>query len=485
MEHSKLINILKTFSKEEMKQFEKFVSSPFHNSIKNNKKLITELKRFYPGFDNSKLTYEYLFGKIYAGKKFNKQMMWNLISAMEKLAKEFLELIALKQDKFQSRGLLLSELGKRKLLNDYVHSLNEMGKQLETNAIEYNYFENKGHLENFRQEYYHSMDRIQPMADSKLKATEYQIILFLRMTVGGLSDMRTLSYNHNCRFDVNIPLELAKHMDLESVVNYAHSKNFEYAFLVEIYFHALMTILKPDETKHFDRLRELYGIHFNKFTMSEKRAIMHWLVNYCVHGLEFDETKYRRIIFELNEFRLKEALVYYPEEQIPKVIYFQILSTALFVNEIEWSENFIKNYSSKLQPEIRKSLKALAYAMLYFQTKEYDKVLDNLNNVEFFEIVDKLYVRNLIAKTYYELNEIESLLHYIDASLHFLADNPSIPDNDRVSYTNLFNSLKKIVSIKEHSNSGAILPLRKAIEQMKIAGRKQWLIEKLDELEKK
>ena len=467
-----------------MKKFEKFVSSPFHNSVKNNKRLITELKRFYPRFDNGKLSYEYLFGKIYPGKKFNKQMMWNLISSIEKLARDFLELIALKQDKIQADGLLLSELGKRKLLNDYLHSLNQMEKQLETHPIDYDYFESKGHFENYRQEYYHLTDNIQPMSDSKVKASEYQIMLFLRMTVGGLNDMRALSDNYNTKFDVNIPMEFARNIDFEKIVAYARNKKFEYTFLIEIYYHALMTILISGETLHFNKLRELYTIHFNKFTLSEKRTIMHWLANYCIRSFRFNENKYRRIMFELNEFRLKEGLVYYPEGQIPKTVYFQILSCALYINETEWAANFIKNYTSKLQPKIRKSTKAIAYAYLHFGTKEYDKVLENLNNVQFFEITDKLYVRELIAKTYYETCKFESLLHHIDASLHFLADNPSVPERDRIPFVNFLNTLKKIIFIKENSDRVSVRKMRNTIEQIKSTEKSQWLMEKLDELGK-
>ena len=127
-------------------------------------------------------------------------------------------------------------------------------------------------------------------------------------------------------------------------------------------------------------------MHYNRFSPSEKRTIMHWLANYCSRRLEFDEPKYRRIIFELNQFRLKEGLVFYPEGPIPRKIYFQILTSALYINETKWAADFIKNYSPKLQPQMRESVSAMAYALLHFQTKEYDKVLKNLNDVRFFEI---------------------------------------------------------------------------------------------------
>lgn len=485
MKETKLINTLKTFSKEDIRMFGKFIASPFHNNGKNCMPLFIQLRKFYPDFDSDMLTNEILYKKLYPGRKFNKQVMWNLTSAMEKLSREFLEQTALRKNKFIKSELLLSEYGNRKLLNNYTRTISEMEELLESGGIDYDYFENKGHLENYKQEYYHLTDKVQLMSNSKLKASESQIMLFLRMTVGGLNDMKVLSEYHNFRFDVNIPMEFAKNLDLKNIAAYSRKKNFEYAFLIEIYYHSMMMLLEPDRTDHLDRLRELYNMHYEKFTLSEKRNMMHWIVNYCLSKMEFNENKYRRIIFELNQFRLKEGLAYYPANQLPKVIYIQILNAALAVQETEWAANFIKEYSSKLQPDIRESMKSMAYAFLYFHTKEYRKVLKNLNKVEFIDIQDKFFARTLTARSYYELNELESLLSYADASMHFLINNPSVTEMGRIYIHNFFKYLKKIVFIRENKDWDEIGILRNEIVKTEEISNKNWLLEKLNELENK
>jgi hypothetical protein len=483
MRDSKLINTLKTFSKEEMKMFGKFVASPFHNNGIKFTPLFKLLQKCYPDFEQHKLTHEILYKKLYPGKKLNKQVIWNLTSAMEKMTKEFLEQIALRKNKFAGMGLVLSEFGSRKLLSNFSQTLGEMEKLLETNGIDYDYFDNKGHLENYKQEYYHLMDKIQSMSDSKLKASEYQALLFLRMTVGGLNDMKLLSENYNYRFDVNIPLEFAKNLDLGSIADYARNNNYEYSFLVEIYYHSLMMFLNPKQTGHLEKVRELYGIHFNKFTLSEKRNMMHWIVNYCLVNLELDENRYRRIIFELNEFRLREGLAFYPENQLPKAIYLQILNAALAVKETEWAMNFIKNYTIKLQPDIRDSMRYMAYAFLYFHTKDYRKVLNNLNKVEFTDIQDKFFARTLTARSYYELNEIETLLNYTESSKRFLVNNPSVSEISRIYIHNFFKYIKKVILTRESKDFDEIRILRNEVEKIKEISNKKWLLEKLNELE--
>jgi hypothetical protein len=58
MKGIKLINLLKTLTPDEMISFEKFIASPFFNSVKNHAKLFNELKKFYPAFEDSRLTPE-------------------------------------------------------------------------------------------------------------------------------------------------------------------------------------------------------------------------------------------------------------------------------------------------------------------------------------------------------------------------------------------------------------------------------------------
>ncbi|MCI0448652.1 MAG: hypothetical protein L0Y79_02560 [Chlorobi bacterium] len=483
MKHSKLINILKTFSKEEMKHFEKFVSSPFHNSIKNNVQLLTELKRFYPGFNNEKLSYESLFEKIYPRKKYNRQMMWNLTSGFEKLAEEFLVQTSLKKNKFEHLEFLFWEFRDRKLSNYYHRIINGIEKLLETEGIDYLYWEKKGHLEVYKQFYHHLMDRVQFMSDSKLKASEYQILQFLRMAVGTMNDMGVLARSYNLKFDVNILLEFIKHTDLKKIVLYAHIKNYEYAFLMDIYYHSLMLFLEPKETQHLYKARELYEKHFARFSMSEKRTIMHWILNYCNwRADESGHSEYRKIIFELNEFRLNEGLAFFPEGRIPKANYNQILNGALSVNKIKWAEDFIKKYSPMLQPEIRQGAESMALATLYIKKKQYSKALKTLSTIEFVDIIDKLTARGIQAISYYEMKEFETLLNHIDSSKHFLNKNKFIGEFYHTAHGNFYNYLQKLLAVREENEDTRLLC--KKIKNETILSNKSWLIEKTAELEK-
>ncbi|MDQ3021861.1 MAG: hypothetical protein M3R36_15010 [Bacteroidota bacterium] len=110
MKDTKLIQTLKTFTKDENKNFVKFVASPYFNKGRNYIPLLNELQKFYLDFEDERLTSEYLYKKIYPGRKFNKQVMWNQVSQLEKLAIEFLRQTGLKSYQTEKFAILFTEL---------------------------------------------------------------------------------------------------------------------------------------------------------------------------------------------------------------------------------------------------------------------------------------------------------------------------------------------------------------------------------------
>ncbi|MBE2217561.1 MAG: hypothetical protein IAE90_05120 [Ignavibacteria bacterium] len=482
MKTSKLINILKTFSTEEVKLFDKFLASPFHNSGKNCKPLFRVMKKYYPDFKTDMISYENLHKKLYPGSKFNKQVMWNLSSALEKMAKEFLEQIALRNDKFTRMELAISEFSTRKLAYNYSQALGEMEKAIEKTGLDYDHFDKRLHMEIYKQDYYFLTDKIQFKGDSTLKSAEYQLILFLKMNVTALRDLRILEEYHNYKIDTNLPLEIAGNVNYDAIIEYAKRKNYEYTYLIELYYHSLMMLLKPSNTRHVAKFRELYQASYKKLTDNEQSTMMHWLINYCLYNLDLSKDENNRMVFELNDFRLKEGLAFYPDDQLSKTIYLQIFNSALRANEIEWALEFINKYTVKLLPEFRETMKCQAYAFLYFHTKEYSKALNYLYKVEFIEIMDKLQTRILTAKTHYELNDMETLLNYIDSTKHFLNCNPSISEVIRIQIHTFIKYVHKIVFLRESKDLAEINSIKKEITSIEEIASKRWLLEKLAEL---
>jgi len=481
MRDLKLFRILRSFSEKELLQFEKFLSSEYHKSEKNCLPFFKQLKKFYPDFNSTGLTYEYLYTKLYPGKKYNKQVMWNLGSASEKMAQKFLVQQALKKNKFKETNLLLGELKERKLKENYLEALGELEDRLDGEKLDYFYFESASALEGSRIDYFYLIDKVKNMAEAKLKDYEYHLLMYLRLIAGGVNDMNILERNYNIKYDVNIPLEFIKNTDLLKLTLYAKRQNYKFSYLVDIYYRAISMVLDPADAGHFIKMRELFGRHSSKFTVNEKRNMIFWLLNYCRQPLRSKEIDYVKVEFELNQFRLKEGLVFYPENQISKGLFNNIKNSALAAGATKWAEDFVRNYSEKLSPEVRLETVTFASAEIFFQNKEYEKVLKTLSKVSFTEQSDKISARILIAQAFYELNESETLLNYIDSSLHFMNKNTTLTENRRAYFKQFFKLLKKIILMKNKKDVSLFAVFKKDISSKETA-EKLWLTEKIDNM---
>ena len=126
---------------------------------------------------------------------------------------------------------------------------------------------------------------------------------------------------------------------------------------------------------------------------------------------------------------------------------------------------------------------SLALGYICFTKKDYAESLHHLNEVEFIDLRDKLHVRILSAKAYYELNKTEALFYFIDSSKHFIGKNTAIDSDTKDAYLKFFNFLNKILTCKEKSDLHKLKLLREDIELDKIVRQRQknWLLEKIEE----
>jgi hypothetical protein len=488
MNETRLIETLKTFKKGEWKHFEKFVASPFFNKGRNYLPLIKLLQPFYPEFDSEKLSYEFLHKKLYSGKAFNKQMMWNLASELEKLTKEFMLQTAFKNERLARFTILFDELDRRKLDKLCLKEIQEAEKILKSINLGAEYFNSKRIIEDHQVKYWNSIKgRPDKGFGSIIKETEYLILDFLVGLSAQVWDLHVMKMMYNASDKTNVIFEFVKNLDLKKIVDYAEESKYKYAPVMMFYYNKIMCALFEDEESYFLDMKSFFDENYNVFDIKEQKNIIITLANYCAFKMRLGQESYVRILFEINKFRLEKGIAAYGNGRITKALYHQVLRNALSLNEVEWAESFVKEYTPILNTEHQKTMEALAYGYIYHVKKDYRKVLLFLNKVEFIDIRDKLHVRILSSKSYYELGETELLIHYIDSSKHFISSNDAIETETREAYLKFFKYLEKLVLFKNGSDEFAVRKLKETIDNDKTLRLRHgsWFNEKINELEKR
>lgn len=481
MNNSKLVNILRTFSKSEMKEFEKLAISPYFNNGRNYLPLLKELKKFHPKFDNEKMTAEYIFARMYPKKKFNKQVMWNMNSHMLLMAEDFLANISLRKNKFLREQQVASEFLERKLSDYYKKKVNSMESAIDSLGIGSEYFMRKAELEDGRMEYHFMEDTQHFLPELVSRKGNYTILNFVREIADTIGNMRAGKSMYNKQYDSSLFYKFITNLNLDKIVNYAYETNFKYAAVLDIYYETIMLSLEFGNKEHFFKLKGLFEKNHHLFTKDEIQRIASELTNYCVQKINEGDSGFRKENFELDKFKLKNEMVFI-SRLLPKVTFMQILGNALWLKEFEWAKNYIEEYIPKMKASYQKPTRALCYAHLYYLQKDYGKVLENLSRAEFLDSLDKIYVRTLYIRTYFEIKEFETLRSYLDTAKHFYEKNPHVSNTLRNNNIKFVNCMNRLLEAIESNDSFELEKIKVLAGEDKTMANKDWIVEKIEEL---
>jgi hypothetical protein len=242
-----------------------------------------------------------------------------------------------------------------------------------------------------------------------------------------------------------------------------------------------MCAADENNESYFFEMKKYFEENFAGFDLQEQVNTIISLANYCAHKMRLGDKKFLRILFELNKFRLENEIETYRNGRINKALYHQVLRNALSLGEIKWAEEFAKKYTSKLKKEHQKTMSSLASGYISYAKKDYEESLVYLNSVELIDLRDKLHIRILTAKAYYELGKTELLFYHIDSSRHFISNSTGIDQDTKNSYLKFFNYLNRLLLCRENTDSKKLKSLKADVhlDPMIRLRHKEWLLEKI------
>lgn len=153
------------------------------------------------------------------------------------------------------------------------------------------------------------------------------------------------------------------------------------------------------------------------------------------------------------------------------------------MNEFQWIENFINENKQKLSEAERENAYTYYLAKFYFYKRDYSKVLQLLQDVEYSDVFYSLDSKSMLLKTYYELNEMDSLDSMLDSFKIYLLRNKSLSEHHVKTCKNLLRITHKLSRLIS-SDKKKIALLETEIEQTKPLADVGWLREKVLELKR-
>jgi hypothetical protein len=434
MINSKLILLLKSFKKKEMKAFELFINSPLFNKNADVINLLSILKKSDPQFDSKTLTHAKMSHMLF--KKIDVTKFRYVMTDLTKLLERFIAYQSYLEEEddflikaYQSRGL--NKYFKQASNNKYLKLTND------SNIRDDNYFQ---HLYNLNELSY----RYTSEHDNRNIDTELQSLVD-NLDVSFLS--KKLKYSCEIINRMNILKVEYDIKLLNYLLEYVEKNEVKNTPSIRIYYQILLTLNEPDNEAHYFALKKLLYENLQCFKKDEQYDMYGYLQNYCIKKVNTGNDDYLKKLFETYKEMIEEKVVV-KRDSIAQFDFKNIVTVALRVGEYDWTDNFITENQKYLLSEHRINAVNYNKARLCFYLKKYKEGLTQLLSVEFTDIYYSLDSRVLLLKTYYELEDLESAMSLISAFKIYLKRDSTISKYQNLTYFNFLKIINQLVRIK-------------------------------------
>lgn len=482
---SKIIDILNSLNKDELKQLGELINSPYFNKNKNVMALFAELKKFYPSFESRNLTKEYVYSKIFPDNAYADKTFRNLMSDLLALAEKFLTLEELDTRKLYEKYLLTQSLLRKRLIKPAEQSLREADKLFDEELFDGgNIFYTK-HLLEMEKDFLeiHKNNVI----NLNMKEGEYMIYSFLSKYM--LFRMKLANYKH--KMDTQQASEFIKEfsgrVDMKPWVEYMEQIGGWENDIILIYYYSTVFMENTTDDASFDKALGLFYKNKAKLNVTETLNLYLTFSGFCAVKMAKGEKQYTEVLFDLYVKMAEENLLMGEDEEYMHITIFNnVFNTALMLGKLEWSKSFIDEYSQKLLPEYRDIMFHYAYAWYYFIAKDYEASLEHLGRVTMENTWIKARTKMLQIRLYYELGHAEAFFSFYDAFKHYLKNDKEIPEYSRNTdyvFITILNKMAKIkFSISNEPKSAQLKKLRDEGEITLKGTLKEWFLSKIDEI---
>ncbi|MCB0705230.1 MAG: hypothetical protein KDC34_07960 [Saprospiraceae bacterium] len=475
MEHTKLYHVVAQFNKYEQNRCRKFVQSPYFNRSEALEVLFEEISRHINGEKKASVEKEALWKKAHPGKEYDDVRFRKYVSDLLKLVESYLAQEQYESQQLHQTNQLLSGLGDRKFDQLVSGALRKAGRLTETaphKSAAYFYqqyaFENNKYRLLYQDR--HGSERTN-ITDISSCLDYFYMAEKIRIKCAALSRQ----YDEgDHKYELLFIDDIIQHVA-------QNEPHYEDIPPVIIYYYIYKSMSEVDQPDHYFRLRTLLDRHGLQFRREEAFWLYTFAINYCVRRINQGKSEFLREYFMLYQDLLKKELIIIDGELA--IGHFRnVVTVGLRLGEIKWTESFILKHKQYL-PEIhRENAVTFNLAQLYFYQKEYDKVIETLQFVEYNDLSYNLRSKTFLLMTYYEQDEIEPLYSLMDSFRAYLGRHQNIPPRRKKMYQDLIRSTKKLSRIIP-GDKVAIEKFKKELEGMKSMASYQWVQEKIAELE--
>ncbi|MFZ1322965.1 MAG: hypothetical protein WAT71_15515 [Ignavibacteria bacterium] len=484
---SNLIKVISTFSKKELSEFEKFVSSPYFNNQSTLVRLFNELKNYYPEFNSVEFTKENLFSKINPDKKYSDTLFRKYLSNLTKLSEDYLVCVDIKSNNDRRQTSLLDQYEKRILYPMFEKLSTQIDEKIDIEEITNESFYYKNFREDLKGSFNIRTNNLQSL-NKNLKNAHKYILLHLLLSSTVYSNMMLV--NKKSFKDADIENTFESFFETFDLIKYLESRNNlskSEALFVDLCKYDILLMKDPYVKDNLTSMNEVLikmASYLNKNLLYT--FFSHLNIYYLINIAE-GKKEYLRNLFENYKLMIsKELYISEGRGYINFSEYRSILLYALKLKEYDWAEDYINKHKTYHNPETQKNISNYSFAYLNFEKGNFDEALNYLSRVKRDNIIIKLDSEVIYMILYFEKGYFDSALSLAETTSHSLSTNKVLSKNVLLNQLKFIKYFKALIKIDNGKSDICLIEiLYNKIYSEPQFRRKDWLLSKLELLIKK
>lgn len=474
----KLIVLLRSFTKYDLNAFNKFIRSPFHNENQ-------ELIRLFDIINNilrkneektkheNQLAKEKVWELIFHEEKYVDETMRRLCSELTKKAYQFLSYQQFRENELNELIYLLPTINTPNLDKHFSGVLRQVKSIQEKSTIKnFEYHYQKFQIE---QNIFVHLEKPNEKIKSfeNLENADFHLDCFyISKKLKHYCDAIAYSKISSTIPDINL---------FPSFIEFLSKSDFLNQPEIKAYFLILQMLLDSKEDKNFQELKKFLKSNTQIFPISELKSIYIHLMNYCIDTkINNGHSEYFLELFDIYKTLIDNNIIF-DEGELSPSNYKNIITVGCHIEEFDWTENFIQNYTQFLPKKSQDNDLSYNLATVYFHKKDYPKVIEQFRDFEYQNLTYAMGGRQMLLKTYYEMKEYKALDSLLDSYSIYLRRNKMISKEIRQQRMNGIRFTRKLISVAPYDKK-RIEKLKEQITNCKALAAKKWLLEKVEEL---
>lgn len=490
MLNSSLIKILRTFTQDELKKFNDFINSPYHNKKTGAVQLFKGIVKYEPEFKNKELDRKELWKEVFPGKDFNYGIMKNLIYDLTRLAENFLIYEEIAPDEFLKTDKLITTL----LEKDLKELFTAKFKNIEKNILKESFLKNikREDYYYYLWRYYHSKGSFENRLihsnnfDNILNLiSDYFLANFFIHAFKIFHNIKAITIGQNFIPEKNTTMIFLRKVHeanlIEEIIKSVKPISVNVSNVLNVYYKMFLCMLKNDSVENYFDFKKTLQDNLEIFSKRDLYSLYTTLIN-CIIYLDTGKIEKYEERLNIYDLMIEKNLFSLENDVFWDQNFLSYISAACDFERIDSIEKFIKKFINRLQKKTRENMLLFANAHLYFGKDEFGKSLETIAKTDYDLFQMKYFIRNLQIKNYYELNDYNSFQMTVDSYNHFINKNKNVSDKWRKQIKSFCVNVNRLFKLKESFDEFEFKNLKKKFNAESI-NNKTWLGRKIEEFE--